>query len=62
MSKKKVCKKCKLFVEGSTCPVCGSSNFSISWQGRLYIADAARSAIAQKLGVKVKGEYAIKIR
>ena len=62
MSKKKVCKRCKLFVEGDTCPQCATTSFSTSWQGRLYIADVAKSMIAEKIGIKVKGEYAIKVR
>jgi len=61
VAKKKACKKCKLFVEGDTCPGCGSGSFTNTWQGRLYITDV-NSEIAQKLDVKVKGEYAIKIR
>ncbi len=62
MSKKKACKLCKMFVEGPKCPSCGSESFSDSWQGRMYISDAERSQIGQKIGVKVKGEYAIKVR
>lgn len=62
MSKKKACKKCKLFVEGSRCPICGSENFTTSWQGRLYVVDVNNSTIAEKVGIKVKGEYAIKVR
>ncbi|MCR4313235.1 MAG: DNA-directed RNA polymerase subunit E'' [Candidatus Roizmanbacteria bacterium] len=62
MAKKKACKKCKLFVEKDSCPTCGSANFTTSWQGRLYVTDAERSEIAQKIGVKMKGEYAIKVR
>ena len=62
MSKKKACKKCKIFVEGGECPVCKGTNFSTNWQGRLHIIDANRSEIAKKIGVVVKGEYAIKVR
>lgn len=62
MSKKKACKRCKLFVEEDTCPQCGTSSFASSWQGRLYINDAERSTIAQKVNIKLKGEYAIKVR
>lgn len=62
MSKKKVCKKCKLFVEGSECPICKSQSFSTNWQGRVYVLDANQSMIAEKIGAKVKGEYAIKYR
>jgi DNA-directed RNA polymerase subunit E" len=62
MSKKKACKSCKLFYEGEVCPICKSSSSSTSWQGRLYVLDASKSEIAQKIGVTIKGEYAIKVR
>jgi len=60
--KKKVCKKCKLFVEGPICPICKGNQFSLNWQGRLQVLDANKSVIADKIGIKVKGEYAIKVR
>lgn len=60
--KKKVCKKCKLFVEGNECPICKGNQFSINWQGRLNILDANKSIIANKIGITSKGEYAIKVR
>ena len=60
--KKKVCKKCKIFVEGNICPVCKSNQFSSNWQGRLHVLDANKSLIANKIDIKVKGEYAIKAR
>ena len=59
---KKVCKKCKLFVEGPTCPICNSASFTDNWKGKLNILDANKSGIAQKIGIKQKGEYAIKVR
>jgi len=31
MAKKKVCKKCKLFVEGPQCPICNGKQFSTNW-------------------------------
>ncbi len=61
MSKKKACKKCKIFVEGDECPICKGGQFILNWKGRILIADAERSDIAKKIGVKVKGEYAIKV-
>ena len=60
--KKKVCKKCKLFVESNECPVCKGNQFSTSWQGRLAILDVNKSVIANKIGITSKGEYAIKVR
>ena len=60
--KKKVCKKCKLFVEGSECPHCKGNQFSTNWQGRLNVLDANKSIIAKKIEIDIKGEYAIKVR
>jgi len=60
--KKKACKKCKIFVEGEVCPICKRNSFSTNWQGRLFILDADKSAIAKKINVDVKGEYAIKVK
>lgn len=60
--KKKVCKTCKIFVEGSQCPICKGENFSTNWQGRINIIDANKSDIAKNVGIKVKGEYCIKCR
>ncbi|MBN1156245.1 DNA-directed RNA polymerase subunit E'' [Candidatus Woesearchaeota archaeon] len=60
--KKKVCKSCKLFYDGSECPNCKSSTVATSWQGRLAILDKDKSEIAKKIGIQKEGEYAIKVR
>lgn len=62
MTAKKVCKTCKLFVKGDTCPICKSSSFTDSWKGRIVILDANKSIVAKKLGLNQKGEYAVKTR
>ena len=59
---KKVCKKCRLFVDGQECPVCHGNAFTETWKGRLNILDTDKSEIAKKVGILVKGEYAIKVR
>lgn len=59
---KKVCKKCKLFVTGNQCPLCKGSKFTENWKGKLIVIDANKSEIAQNIGIKTKGEYAIKVR
>jgi len=59
---KKACKKCKIFIDGNKCPLCDGNEFTESWKGRLYIIDAKNSEIAEKIGIKSKGEYAIKTR
>ena len=61
MSKKKACKKCKIFVESDECPQCHSAQFVLNWKGRIHILDSNKSDIAKKMGIDVKGEYAIKV-
>tara|TARA_Y100000310_G_scaffold337760_1_gene425681 strand:- start:1221 stop:1406 length:186 start_codon:yes stop_codon:yes gene_type:complete len=60
--KKKACKKCKIFVKESVCPVCQNKDLSDNWQGRVYIVDANASQVAKKTEITTKGEYAIKVR
>jgi len=62
MAKKKACKDCNLLVEGDTCPVCKKQNLSQSWVGRINVIDAAKSRVSKKMGLSVKGEYAIKVK
>ena len=59
--KKKVCKNCKIFVDGKTCPICKGSQFSTNWKGRIAVLDANKSSVAKELEITVKGEYAIKV-
>lgn len=62
MVKKKACRDTKMLVEGNENPITGSTDLSIVWQGRINVLDANKSMIAEKMGYKVKGEYAIKVR
>ncbi len=61
MGKKKVCKSCKIFVEENECPICKNAIFSNTWKGRIAVLNTDKSNVGKKIGVKVKGEYAIKI-
>ena len=60
--KKKVCKKCRIFVEGTECHLCKGNQFSTNWQGRIFILDPNKSMIAREMELTAKGEYAIKVR
>ena len=62
MVKKKVCKRCKMFVDGPECPTCKTSDFSTNWQGRITVVNAKESEIAKRVGLDVDAEYAIKVR
>ncbi len=58
--KKKVCKSCKIIVQGEVCPLCKKSNFSTNFQGQINVLDVNKSFIAKKINITVKGDYAIK--
>ncbi len=59
--KRKVCVQCHAFVEGSKCPVCGGTQFSTEWRGRVFIL-RRESRVAAFMGISQEGEYAIRIR
>ena len=60
--REKVCRNCRLFVEGDKCPICGESNFSKSWKGVVMIKDPKDSEIAQKLDLKARGKYCLWVK
>lgn len=62
MAKSKVCKKCKVFVEGDKCPICKNAQFSTNWQGKVSVLDANKSQVAKFVGLKSKGEFVIKVK
>jgi RNA polymerase subunit RPABC4/transcription elongation factor Spt4 len=62
MTTRKVCKSCKIFVKGDTCPICKGTQFTTNWKGRINILNLDKSIIAKKAGAKAKGEYAIRVR
>jgi len=60
--KKKFCRQCKIVVEGNKCPLCGGTDFSTNFQGRMFILDSKKSKVASNLGIDADGEYAIKLK
>ncbi len=62
MAKRRVCKICRRFTDGSECPSCKTSQFATTWKGRICVLEPEKSLIAQRVGLKEAGEYAIKVR
>ncbi len=62
------CRKCKTIFQVREkerqikCPNCGSTDVSDDWSGLIIIFDPENSIVAQKLGIKKPGRYAIKVR
>ncbi len=57
----KACKNCRLVLEGDVCPIYKQSELTSSWKGMTIIFNPEKSEIAQKLGIKIPGKYAIRL-
>lgn len=59
----KACKACHMIVEeASACPSCAGAEFTERFSSIVAIFDVEKSEVAKKLGAKVPGRYAVKIR
>lgn len=58
---RKVCKNCLIFVDGQSCPICKNNQFADGYKGKIYVFDVEKSQVAEKAGIKQKGEYAIRV-
>jgi len=58
----KACRKCHLIARGSICPRCKETTMSDDFSGLAIIFDPEGSRIAEVMGVKEKGKYALKVR
>ncbi len=62
MAKEKACKICRTIFEGDRCPRCESREVTEGFKGRLAVLNPEKSEIAQKLNIKEKGNFAIKVK
>lgn len=59
----KACRKCHLIVEhGSECPNCKSTDLTDKFSGQINIFNPEKSEIGKKIGAKVPGKYAVRVR
>jgi len=59
---RRACRNCRTIVEkGGTCPVCGSTDLSIKWDGILIVIKPETSRAAKELDIDKEGIYAIRI-
>ena len=61
MVKQKACRVCKRIYEGDRCPNCGSKESSDGFKGRIEMLNPEKSEIASNIGIKEKGNFAVKI-
>jgi len=58
----KSCSDCHFITSQPACPACGGTNFVDKWKGVVYVFDAPKSIIAEKMGITLPGKYALKLR
>lgn len=58
----KACRNCRAIVVGDKCAVCGGSDLTKSFEGTIYVVDPTDSQIANAIGAKVPGKYALKLK
>ena len=57
----RACKSCHRIMEEETCSACRVST-SQYWSGFLCVIDPEKSEIAKRMGIKLPGQYAMKVR
>ena len=58
----KACRNCRALVIGDKCAVCGGADLTKSFEGIIYVLDANESQIANAIGAKVPGKFALKLK
>ncbi|MFH0970519.1 MAG: transcription elongation factor subunit Spt4 [Candidatus Diapherotrites archaeon] len=62
MSKEKACRAChKLSEDVKECPVCKGTDLTTFWSGFVMLINPEKSEIAQKMGIKGVGKYALRL-
>lgn len=57
----RACKSCHRVTDEEICPVCKVSTTQY-WSGYIGILNPVKSEIAQRMGIKIPGQYALKVR
>ncbi len=58
----KACRTCRAIVTGDVCPLCQGTDLTKKWEGVIYIENVEGSEVAEKIGAKTAGKYALKIK
>ena len=60
--KEKACRVChKISEDVKACPICNSSDLTTFWSGYVIFTQPEKSQIAEKMGIKGLGKYALRL-
>lgn len=58
----RACTNCRRIIEsGSECDICKNDDLTRNWRGLVVIYDPEDSEIAEEIGVKTTGKYAVQV-
>jgi DNA-directed RNA polymerase subunit E" len=57
----RVCRVCKMIVEGHECPNCGNKELADSYKGKVVVVNPEQSEISKNLKIIKKGAYAVRL-
>ena len=60
VNKDRVCKECGHLTLENKCEICGSTKLGDRFKGKIVVFDVKHSVLAEKLGIKQPGRYALK--
>jgi len=58
----KACTECRMLSHGPVCPNCKAASLSDDFSGLAIIFNPEKSVIANAIGIKNKGRYALRVR
>lgn len=58
----KACLNCKMISDSPKCPNCGGEEFTQDWVGEVLVLNPGSSSIANLIGARVPGRYAIRLK
>ncbi len=58
----RACRICKYISKEEVCPLCGSEQTTEYYTGEIVLLDPEKSEVAQILGLKTPGIYAINVK
>jgi len=53
---------CRSIVEGEACALCKDSQLTKNWEGYILLFNTNGSQVAEAIGAKTPGKYALKIK
>lgn len=58
----KACRECKyIYTEGHQCPSCESTEHTDKYGGLIIVLDPVNSKLAERMGAKTPGSYAVRV-